>query len=216
MLSLCVRLTLTINTPLVGAIPWGLTPSTQLEPLRMAEEKLVALHRVNRLCFIMKPTSWSGGRDPKTCQLPPCSRCCLPQHRCRQGPRLLAESSRKSGHLGHLPRHGGDARSGGAIGDSGRRWPERSRIKIRRPRRHQVGDASVSGETTCLDSSIRHISRNVNSGVLTLRMLHLPWGTRPPPTPEVLAEYELLDDSVSPVAWLENAAVATAGGGSET
>jgi hypothetical protein len=30
----------------------------------------------------------------------------------------------------------------------------------------------------------------------------------PPPTPEVLAEYELLDDSV-PVAWLENAAVAT-------
>jgi hypothetical protein len=35
----------------------------------MAEEKLVALHRVNRLCFIMKPTSWSGGRDPKTCQL---------------------------------------------------------------------------------------------------------------------------------------------------
>lgn len=52
-----------------GAIPYGLTPDVQLQPLTMIEEKLVALNRVHRLCFIMKPATWSWGADATTRQL---------------------------------------------------------------------------------------------------------------------------------------------------
>lgn len=42
-----------------GPIPKGPTPDMQLVPLTMMEENLVAVYRVYRLVYVMKPASWS-------------------------------------------------------------------------------------------------------------------------------------------------------------
>ncbi len=52
-----------------GGIPWGPTPDVQLCPLTMIEENLVALHRVFRLVYVMKPATWSWATDNTTRQL---------------------------------------------------------------------------------------------------------------------------------------------------
>lgn len=54
---------------LAGPIPWGPTPQEQLCPLTMIEENLVAVHRVYRLVYVMKPATWSWGYDGTTRQL---------------------------------------------------------------------------------------------------------------------------------------------------